>query len=391
MVLEARREPKIVPKYSLTGDLLSYMRCGLQYRYQNGSQLPPSRPVQLWFGEFIHGVMEAAYRVWVERKVDFSTPWPCNVTPWEKRKNPDTTRLINDVAVMGESIESSLATQGKYPRNQNLRESAYKRAEAAVNLIGKHLFPLVTVAEEPLSGARIIHDSTILRADRYELTGVVDVLSHVTVNTCPAENIFRQAIEAACPELPGEYEVVVDYKGAHRPNTDDDYWMQGEWQVRTYAWLRNRREPPVKVVAGILIYINELSPSSDDLANLKTAIRKKTTDQIPADINDQNNLARWKSGYSTDGVLSQEYRLRRAIRVIPTTPDTIAVATDKFDEIVKDIETRISDEANTGCINGNWLPTSHDEGTCVACDFKSFCPKPAGQAKAKAPVAPDAP
>ncbi len=391
MVLEARREPKIVPKYSLTGDLLSYKRCGLQYRYQNGSQLPPSRPVQLWFGEFIHGVMEASYRLWQETKFDLNAPWPCNVTPWEKRKKPDQARQKNDIAVIGEAIETALTTQGKYPRNQDVRVSAYRRAEAAVNLIGKHLFPLVTVAEEPLSGARLIKDSTQLRADRYELTGVVDVLSHVTVNNCPADNIFRRALEAACHALPPEYEVVVDYKGAPRPRTDESYWEQGEWQVRTYAWLRNRREPPAKVVAGILIYINELAPSASDLQDIKAAVRAGKTDVVPTDINDKNSLERWTSGYSTDGVLSQEYRLRRAIRVIPTTPDTIGIATEAFDGIVKEIESRISEEANSGRINDIWLPTSTDEQTCVACDFKSFCPKPAGQTKVQSPSAPDAP
>lgn len=231
MALETRREARMVPSYSLTGDLLSYMRCGLQYRYQNGSALPPSRPVQLWFGEFIHGVMEAGYRLWADGVADFSSDWPCNVTPWDDRKNPDAGRAQHDIGVIGERIELSLANQGKHPRNRDLRESAYRRANVAINRIGRELFPLVTLAEEPLNGARLIPTPNGLRADRYELTGVVDVLSHVTLANCPTTNLFRMALERACPALPPEYEVVVDYKGAHRPNTDEDYWLQGDWQV----------------------------------------------------------------------------------------------------------------------------------------------------------------
>lgn len=391
MALESRREAKLVPSYSLTGDLLSYLRCGLQYRYQNGSSLPPSRPVQLWFGEFIHGVMEGAYRLWSDGLFDFASPWPCNVTDWNNRHNPDGSRAKNDIAVIGEQIELSLANQGKHPRNRNVRTAAYRRAEVAVNLIGEHLFPLVILAEEPLNGSRLIPDSGILRADRYELTGIADVLSHVKVKTCPANNRFKLALEKACNDLPQEYEVVVDYKGAHRPNTDSDYWQQGEWQVHTYAWLRNRKDPPVKVAAGMLIYVNELSPGNDDILNLKEGLAKGTTDVRPHSILDKNNLDRWRPGNDTQHLLTLEYRWQRAVRVIPVSGSSIAKATGEFDAVVKSIESQISAEAQHGDIAKVWVPNCKDKSTCDACDFRSFCPKPASHSKFRSPQAPEAP
>src|SRR6185503_13903781 len=113
MTLELRREPEIVPSYSLTGDLISFLRCGLQYRYHNGSALPPSRPVQLWFGEFIHGTMETAFRLWRDTRPAF--PWPMTITPY--RGNAPTGRLPHDIGSIGDTVEGSLRALGKNPRS----------------------------------------------------------------------------------------------------------------------------------------------------------------------------------------------------------------------------------------------------------------------------------
>jgi len=345
----------------------------------------------LWFGEFIHGVMEAAYRLWADKIADFSMDWPCNKTSWDDRKNPDPNRLPHDIGVLGERIELSLANQGKRPRNREVRDAAYRRAQVAVNLVGRYLFPLVTSAEEPINGSRLIPNSTALRADRYELTGVVDVLSHVKVNECPVDNRFRLALHAACADLPQEYEVVVDYKGAHRPNTDSPFWKQGEWQVHTYAWLRNRRDPPVRVVAGILLYVHELSPGTDDILNLKKGLKDGTTDELPDSPDDRARLERWRPGSDPEHLLSLGYRWRRAVRVVPATAAAINLATGEFDRVVHEIESLISEEATDGNIGRVWRPTCEDRDTCEACDFHSFCPKPAGQALARSPSAPLAP
>jgi hypothetical protein len=265
MSLDVRHEPKIIPTYSLTGDLLSYLRCGLQYRYQNGSALPPARPVQLWFGEFIHGVLEMAYLLWKERQIPL--PWPSSTIEWNER---ETGKGLpeHDIGEIGRRVERVLAIQGKIPRNRDARMAAYKRATAAINLIGPDLFPLVVFAEEPLAGSRVLPaDSAtvgLLRAERYGVTGVADVLTHMSLIRVPAENLIRSAVERALTArgstLPPEFEVIVDYKGAGRPDHDHDapmdqsrpdYWQQHDWQIQMYAWLRGRKPEAKPVVAGV--------------------------------------------------------------------------------------------------------------------------------------------
>jgi hypothetical protein len=379
MPLERKGEPEIIPNYSLTGDLLSFLRCGLQYRYHNGSALPPSRPVQLWFGEFIHGVMEAAYRLWSSSSPPLAFPWPSNPTPY--LGTASAGRAAHDIGTIGDMVEETLRAQGKTSRSRAARDSAYRRAEAAVNEVAPHLFPLVASPEERVIGTRNVPPpgtgaAANLRADRYELHGVIDVLTHVQLNSVSTGNVIRDAIVAGCPQLPPHFEVVVDYKGARRPATNHPYWAQAEWQVQTYAWLRMRQPNTLPVAAGVLIYVNELSPVSDDLRELQREVQQGTTDVTPANgSQDAYSISLWQPGLAIPN-FSHPFRMQRAIRVMPVTQQSLANATSQFDQVVLQIEQCVAAEAAAGTIRNLWNP-GDDVDTCVACDFRYFCPSPA--------------
>lgn len=389
MELDVKRPDHILPDYSLTGDLLSYSRCQLQYRYYNGSALPPSRPVQLWYGEFIHGMMEAAFRLWAEAQGALAFPWPYTpIAEVGPREPPEPGLARHDIRAIGWPIEQTLAQEGKQARSRRARLAAYRRAERAINILGPHLFPLISMAEQRVLGTRALpaHDpATVPRSSRYALRGVIDVLGNLDVQA-PLGNAIRDAVRSACPGLAGEFEIIVDYKGAHRPRLQNDsHWHLGEWQVQTYAWLRERQVEAKPVAAGILIYINELAPSSSDIGRIRQETNRGITDVRPTEGSpDDYQLQAWVPG--ADAQLSEEFRLRRALRVIPVTTESKHEATAAFDRLVAEIEHNVLREATIGHIGQAWAPTCRDRNTCSACDFLSFCPQPAEGATAGHPV-----
>lgn len=223
-----------------------------------------------------------------------------------------------------------------------------------------------------------------LRAERYGITGVADVITHFTLSQVPGDNLIRVAIERELVRqgvtVPAEFEVIVDYKGAGRPDQTQDYWVQHNWQIQMYAWLRARQPESKPVIAGIVMYVNELLPSAADVMNLRGQMATGRSDVLPErGSEDYYVLTTARSGSNPGRELSESFRLKRVLRVITVTEASIAAAGIAFDDVVVDIESRISQEIMVGDISQAWAPSCQDADTCAACDVRYFCPKPHGK------------
>jgi hypothetical protein len=147
----------------------------------------------------------------------------------------------------------------------------------------------------------------------------------------------------------------------------------------TYAELRGRQADSGPVAAGLLLYLNELAPTWDDLAHLRREIATGEADVQPEPGSaDEAEVNRTRGAKGSWPSLSQEFRLQRAIKVVPVTPSTMNNAAKQFDGFARQIEESRKREAVTGSILASWVNYSTDDSTCVACDFKGTCPQPAG-------------
>lgn len=373
--LPVRGPAYIVPPYSLTGDILSFRRCGLQYRYLNGSALPPSRPVQMWFGEFIHLVMEMAIKNYQD-----GTYGPL---PWGDE-------VIDGIS---NTIIARLATEGKTPRSRRLETAAKARVKVSINDLGPILFPLVSTPEIPLSATRAMPRPSRHRAEYYEVTGRIDVITNIQMNTFRVgENQLVDLIRHFLThreETP--FEVIVDYKGMRRPPTNSQDWQLYEWQLQTYAWIRQKQPGALPVRAGLVIFVNELLPSVSDIRKLREDMASNVTDIRPASgTEDLDIMLRTTRGESPFG-LSWPFRLRRALRLVSVENPEQQNALARFDMMVGDIEDAVAREVRSGSIRRSW-PRRPVRETCVACDFRGTCDDSPYRGPAVAPLGrPDEP
>lgn len=369
MKISTRTEPFEMQQYSLTGDLLSYLRCGLQYRFYNMGSLPPSAPVQQWFGEFIHGVMEEGYLKYVNGLLNIK-----EIT-------------FDDVQEIAVSVADRLEAKGlKSNRNDFLREDrpdkkccemiANKRAFESMRVWAPHLYPLIEGNEVPLEGTRPMPETPLgKRSDRYSVTGVADVISAIKVSEIDVKNrIHQYLIEndyiKDCIDQYEEFEIITDYKGTHRPNLGDKEWKYHDWQIRTYMWLRQQQlvseGKDYPVIGGFLLYLNELCPSDKFLSEFPQVIAEGATDVVPTDI----DLALVKAGKPG----RERFLTRRCFRLITYDEEEQKKALDSFDAVVCEIETNVQSEMrDSKNVMKHWNGNFREE-TCTACDVKTFCP-----------------
>lgn len=395
MPLSVRPDPYVVPSYSLTGDLLAYLRCGLQYRYFNRGSLPPSKPVQLWFGQFIHGVLEEAYR------------------KWQSGREPDLPWTDAQVQPIVDLIIRRLSARGLYFQRYQLLGIAVERAFEVINVWGPYLFPLISEAEVRLRGIRPMPTTqTIRQGDSYEVEGIVDVITSVELSAATSPNPIVGALLSAMANQ--SYEVVVDYKGMRRPSIHDaddpsgGLWQHQEWQILTYAWLRDQQPDARPVKSGILLYLNELVPGVEDMDRLHEEVlgssspgtdlpptsrdlqvlrdwprsKRRWQTQLESWTNDVGNW--WMSLNGGSGQdfprmpampdsLSLEYRLSRCLRTVEVDEETIQESLAEFDGVVARIEESVADESDGERLTEVWDANPREE-TCTVCDFKTFCP-----------------
>ena len=128
----------------------------------------------------------------------------------------------------------------------------------------------------------------------YEITGRVDVITSVQLSDPAHRNntlvqylvgfLNQERAQGRLRDLPTDFEVIIDYKGARRPAISTrqggvtDYWSVYGWQVKTYAHIREKQPGSKRVALGVVIYVNELLPTLDDLSLVRSDIAAQVTD-----------------------------------------------------------------------------------------------------------------
>lgn len=230
--LDAKRE------YSVTGDVLSFLRCARQYGLLGPRGYVPAQSGQLFFGTVIHETLDRAHAHF-------------------KGELPGTSvgemPTDRDIRTYFEAVEQALRHRGIRPMSRQAGEQALEYVTRFNREQGQLLYPRVVDTEH-----RLQNDE-----GKFVLSGIVDVLA--------------TSADAVETDRPKDYEIW-DYKGSMRPPARSPDLKNYEFQMRVYAHLYRVRHG-VTPGKAILWFLGEREPQR---ASYEVAL---TEDQIKAALN----------------------------------------------------------------------------------------------------------
>lgn len=367
MTLSIRPSPDVQPTWDVASDLLSFLRCGLQYRYSRPGKPRPSHSSQQFSGQFLQQVLEDA---WLLANTHSAPPFP-----WPQ---PVIQEMLRHV-------EQRLAAQGVRCHSASGRHYTRLRAAAAINELGPLLFPILCQARLHVCGS-VHNPNTVPHSDSNdipacELTATIHAVARLQLhNPALSPNPLVKLLQQQLPQAPsGPVELLVDLQGHRRPDScgaqtlcHDSTQLQIQATSSLYG---TRTQHPV--IAGLVCYLSELVPSRRDFLALRKALSQRPGADIPAaDSLDAAILRTWKArtASAVPPLLSLPFRLQRTIRVIPVSvADQQAALTELRKTIQRILQCR-SHELLTGHIISAWERNASEVTVCQACDARTWCP-----------------
>lgn len=355
MTLSVRPLCSTLPTYSLTSDLLSFLRCGLQYRYAKQGNLRPPHSSQQWFAHFLRQVLEEAWSSFCQL--------PEKLPPWPEA---DTLQLLDDV-------NKRLESRGLHCSSPAGAACGLQRAKSALNELAPLLFPLLT--HFPLHTKRA-------RPPYYDLAAVIHGIAQIQLpdpqtNLNPLVQLIQNQLSSSIPDT---VELIVDLKVAERPDNCNHSHLIDDphcWQIQSSAYLR-APTAAAPTVAGLLVYLNELVPTRQQFIALRNALTQQPPQMLlPApDSLDARILQSWRprDPSETPPLLSLNFRLQRAVRIIPISTELQQHALLQLDRIAHSITTCKTREKETGQLISSWDRNSSHRPTCETCDARTWCP-----------------
>lgn len=362
----------VIRDFSISGDLIPYRRCGLQYRHYGVDNLPRSDVSRLWASNFIEAFEKEAYHAWCIKKE----------LGVDRNVSNELSRIVN----------RSLRTKGLIPNPISYEDDPNGVSEKLMNLraydvltfLVNDLFPLIcdnniairyrdssmNISSKDCDDSEDMHIyNDFVGFSIYDTCGLIRGIS---ILEAPENNPIRKAFGSDIERITNDSEVLFQICGMNSPlnKTSGRHEVLFE-ELRALMEMRNRNtisEGP-KVVAGILLFLNELHISK---RMMKAEQIRMYDPNVEIDLDDMDAVLEMEDGNQP----SWDYRLKKCIKVEyydqKICSRNLGSIVQLGTEISTNMEQDIMDPSN---LISRWEPGQYDEILCSSCDFRYCCPE----------------